>query len=175
MDALLDLINEHNIQAESVESVRLGTTSNVLAALRYPEPANELEAKFSIPFCLAVLALYRRGGIAQFTNEVVLHPEVRKMMGRVIAYLDEDLEAQGFQRIRSLLEITLRDGTVLTKSAETSRGTPDRPMTSGELAEKFMDCNRGILSAAAADECLDLIIRLEEISHIDKLTGRLRG
>ena len=96
-------------------------------------------------------------------------------MSRVSAYLHEDLEAQGFQRIRSLLEITLRDGTVLTKSAETSRGTPDRPMTSDELAEKIMDCDQGILSAAAAEECLDLIMGLEEISHIDALTSLLRG
>ena len=172
---MLDLILEHDVQPESIDSIRLGTTSNILAALRYHEPMNELEAKFSIPFCLAVLGLYRRGGIAQFTDQVVLHPEVRQMMGRVIAYLHEDLEAQGFQRIRSLLEIMLRDGTVLTKTAETSRGTPDRPMTSDELAEKFMDCSQGILSSAAADECLDLIMGLEEISHIDRLTGLLCG
>jgi 2-methylcitrate dehydratase PrpD len=63
MDALLDLILEHDVQSQDVEAVRLGTTSNVLAALRYPEPQNELEAKFSIPFCLGILVLERHGGI----------------------------------------------------------------------------------------------------------------
>ena len=175
MDSMLDLILEHDVKPESIDSIRLGTTSNVLAALRYQEPMNELEAKFSIPFCLAVLALYRTGGIAQFSDEVVLRPEVRQMMGRVTPYLHEDLEALGFQRIRSLVEVTLNDGTVLSSEASTSRGTPDRPMTSDELAEKFMDCNQGLLSAAAGEECLNLILGLEGISHIDILTSLLRG
>lgn len=74
MDAMLDLIIEHDVTPESVSSIRLGTTSNVLAALRYREPTNELEAKFSIPFCLAILILERKGGIAQFTDETVLRP-----------------------------------------------------------------------------------------------------
>ena len=74
MDTLLDLILENDIRPEAVSSVRLGTTSNVLAALRYPEPSNELEAMFSIPFCLAILILDRKGGIAQFTDETVLRP-----------------------------------------------------------------------------------------------------
>ena len=175
MDAMLDLILGHDIKPDSVGSIRLGTTSNVLAALRYQEPMNELEAKFSIPFCLAILVLERKGGIAQFTDEVVLRPDVRQMMARVTAYLDEDLEAQGFQRIRSLVQITLRDGTVLSKEATTSRGTPDRPMTASELTEKFMDCNQGLLSDTAARQCLDLINGLEQLPQIDSLTSLLRA
>lgn len=175
MDALLDLIMEHDIQAESVESVRLGTTSNVLAALRYPEPANELEAKFSIPFCLAILVLERRGGIEQFTDETVLRPDVREMMARVTPYLHEGLEALGFQRIRSLVEVTLRDGTVLSKEASSSRGTPERPMTEEELADKFQDCARGLLSGSAQRKVLEMIYGLDGLDAVTQLTSLLKG
>ena len=111
-----------------------------------PLPADELEAKFSIPFCMGILLLERAGGIAQFTDEVVLRPDVQEMMARVKPYLHEDLEALGFQRIRSLIEVHLRDGTVLSTEALTSRGTPERPMSVEELAGKFGDCAQGLLA-----------------------------
>ena len=175
MDALLDLILEHDIKADAVSAVRLGTTSNVLAALRYPEPANELEAKFSIPFCLAILVLDRRGGIAQFTDETVLRGDVREMMSRVEPYLHEGLEAEGFQRIRSIVEVKLKDGSILTKEASTSRGTPERPMSQAELADKFHDCAQRTLSTGVEKQVLELVYGLDGLADIRALTSLLRG
>jgi 2-methylcitrate dehydratase PrpD len=175
MDALLDLILEHDIQPEAVSAVRLGTTSNVLAALRYAEPTNELEAKFSVPFCLAILLLDRRGGIAQFTDETVHRRDVRDMMTRVEPYLHEGLEAEGFERIRSVVEVRLRDGSTCIKEASTSRGTPERPMTRQELADKFHDCAQGTLSSSAENEVLELIYDLNGLTDITTLMALLRG
>jgi len=175
MDALLDLIIEHDIRSDTVSAVRLGTTSNVLAALRYPEPINELEAKFSLPFCLAILVLERKGGIAQFTDETVMRRDVREMMARVEPYLHQGLEAEGFQRIRSLVEVELKDGSRFTKEASTSRGTPDRPMSREELADKFHDCAQGLLSAGAEKKVLELIYGLDDLPQVSALTSMLRG
>jgi 2-methylcitrate dehydratase PrpD len=175
MDAMLDLILEHDIKADDVTEVRIGTTSNVLAALRYPMPADELEAKFSIPFCMGILLLERAGGIAQFTDEVVLRPDVQEMMARVKPYLHEDLEALGFQRIRSLIEVHLRDGTVLSTEALTSRGTPERPMSVEELAGKFGDCAQGLLAEDVQARVIDMIYHLDEVDSVRDLTALLKG
>ena len=175
MDAMLDLILEHDIKADDVSEVRIGTTSNVLAALRYPTPTDELEAKFSIPFCMGILLLERAGGIAQFTDEVVLRPDVQEMMARVKPYLHEDLEALGFQRIRSLIEVQLRDGTVLSTEASTSRGTPERPMSVEELAGKFGDCAQGLLADDAQAKVIDMVYHLDEVDSVRDLTALLKG
>ena len=175
MDAMLDLVLEHDIKAGDVAEVRIGTTSNVLAALRYPTPTDELEAKFSIPFCMGILLLERAGGIAQFTDEVVLRPDVQEMMARVKPYLHEDLEALGFQRIRSLIEVQLRDGTVLSTEASTSRGTPERPMSVEELAGKFGDCAQGLLAGDAQAKVIDMVYHLDEVDSLRDLTALLKG
>ncbi len=175
MDAMIDLLREHDVKTENVAAVRLGTTSNVLAALRYAEPVNELQAKFSIPFCMGILVLEGRGGIEQFTDEVVLRPDVREMMSRVTPYLHEGLEALGFQRIRSLVEVELRDGTVLSQEASSSRGTPERPMTREELADKFGDCARGLLSDADQAKVIECIYGLQDLGSVTELTSMLRG
>ena len=175
MDAMLELILEHDVKPETVEEIRLGTSSNVLNALRYREPQGELEAKFSIPFCLAVLVLERKAGIVEFTDEVVMRPDVREMMGRVTPYLHQGIEAVGFERIRSLIEVKLRDGQVLSKEASTSRGTPERPMTPTELAGKFHDCAQGVIFEVREKEVLDLVYALENMDDVKRLTGLLTG
>ena len=134
-----------------------------------------MEAKFSIPFCMGILLLERAGGIAQFTDEVVLRPDVQEMMARVKPYLHEDLEALGFQRIRSLIEVQLRDGTVLSTEASTSRGTPERPMSVEELAGKFGDCAQGLLAGDAQAKVIDMVYHLDEVDSLRDLTALLKG
>ena len=175
MDAMMELIQEHDVKAGDVEEIRLGTSTSVLNALRYQDPQNELEAKFSIPFSLAILVLERRAGIGEFTDEVVRRPDVVEMMGQVTPYLHEAIEASGSERIRSLVEVKLRDGRVLSKEAHTSRGTPERPMTAEELAKKFHDCAQGVLSQKKEEEALALVYRLEEVADVKELTRLLAG
>ena len=174
MDGLLELILEHDVEPESVEEIRLGTSSNVLNPLRYREPQNQLEAKFSMPFCLAILVLERRAGLGEFTDEVVRRPDVKGMMGRVKPYLHDSIEASGFERIRSLIEVKLRDGRILTKEAFTSRGTPERPMTPLELAEKFHDCAQDVIPEVKEKEVLEMVYALEDVRDVKQLTGLLR-
>lgn len=166
MDAMLDLVLGHDVRPEQVEEVRLGTTSMVLNALRYQEPENALNAKFSIPFCLGILLLERKAGIGQFTDGVVTSPRVRSMMSRVHPYLNQEIEARGFDRIRSLVEVRLTDGRTLAKGADTSRGTPQRPFSRDDLREKFLDCSAHLMSAGEADGILATLFALEEVRNV---------
>ena len=173
MDTFLELVQEYDVKPGDVEEIRLGTSSNVLSALRYPQPQSELEAKFSIPFSLAILMLKRHAGIQEYTTKVVQRPDVQMMMGRVKPYLHPEIEARGFDRIRSLIEIRLKDGRTLTREAHTSRGTPERPMTHDELEEKFRQCAEGVLPPDRVDKVLDMVYRLEEVPDIRALTTLL--
>ncbi|MBT4432096.1 MAG: MmgE/PrpD family protein, partial [Nitrospinaceae bacterium] len=141
MDAMRDLILEHDIKPEQVKSVRLGTNTRVLQPLRYDDPQNELEAKFSMKYSLGILLLNGgKGGIAQYRDEVVESPEVKAMLEKVEPFVDEEIEAMGYDLIRSKLTIEMEDGTVHEKFSDTSRGTPKRPMDREELYEKFTEC-----------------------------------
>ena len=169
MDALRGLLIEHDVDPDRIKEVRLGTASNVLNALRYAEPENALQAKFSMQFMLGVLALRRRAGIAEFRDEVVRSPEVRAMMQRVKPYLDEGIEAQGFERIRSRVEVELNDGSLLTREASASRGTPEWPMSREDLAEKFTDCAAGVISADAIPAAIATAWGVEGLGSVGEL------
>ncbi len=167
MDGLLDLVREHDIKPDDIEEIRFGTSSYGLVALRYDEPQNALEAKFSIPFCLAIIARERAGGVAQFQDEVVKRADVRQIMGRVKKHLDDEIEAKGYDLIRSRIDVRLSDGRSFTIYPELSRGTPQRPMSPAELEAKFRDCAAESLPNADLNEIIASVFAIEEVGNVN--------
>jgi len=80
--------------------------------------------------------------------------------------VDQEIEARGFDRIRSLVEVRLTDGRTLAKEADTSRGTPQRPFSRDDLREKFLDCSAHLMSAGEADGILTTLSTLEEVRNV---------
>ena len=115
--------------------------SNILNPLRYPIATNELEAKFCPAFMVSAIALRRKAGIHEFNDEFVQSAPVQALMRKVERVLDPEIEAKGWEKIRSTVEVDLADGRKLVEHAdERYRGGPDLPFTRDELYEKWSDC-----------------------------------
>jgi 2-methylcitrate dehydratase PrpD len=161
LDAMLKLVTDHDVKPEQVRAVRLRAGSNILEPLRYKSAKTELEAKFSIPFLMSTIILRRRAGIREFTDEFVASEPVQGMMPRVTGVFDEKIEAQGFDKIRSIVEVDLVDGkTLVQPSDDRYRGGPEKPFTRQELHAKFADCAQLVLSA---DKIQQALVQLETI------------
>src|SRR5262245_29717052 len=141
LDAMLKLVTDHNVKPEQVKAVRLRAGSNILEPLRYKTAKTELEAKFCVPFLLGVIALRRKAGLQEFTDEFVESAPIQQMMTKVTSVFDAKIEAMGFDKIRSIVEVDLTDGRMLVQpSDERYRGSPAWPFTQAELHERFTDC-----------------------------------
>jgi 2-methylcitrate dehydratase PrpD len=153
MGAFLDLIQANDLRPADVRHVWVGTNRHMPNALIHHRPNNGLEAKFSMEFCLAILLLRRRAGLAEFTDEVVRSPEVRALIERVTFEADPTADEGGYREMTSLIEIELHDGRILRTRAEFAKGSPANPMKDGELVDKFMGCLdwAGIPEAAGRD------------------------
>ena len=55
-----------------------------------------IEGKFSMEFCMAILLLERRAGLAEFTDEVVNRPDVKQMIERIDFGIHPNAEAAGY-------------------------------------------------------------------------------
>ena len=173
-DLILDLVREHDLHASDIESVEVGTNSNVPNALIYPMPRTALEAKFSIPFCMAIAVLERKAGIAQFVDSKVRQKKVVELMKRVRLYVDDELEALGFDQVRSRIRIKLHNGRTIEGRYDVARGHPAKPMSWTELAEKFKECASLAVPADNAGRVIDLVGRLEELKSLNPLVRALR-
>jgi 2-methylcitrate dehydratase PrpD len=80
MAVMLDLIRRHDLNPARVKRVLVGTNHNMPNALIHHRPRTELQAKFSMEFCMAILLLEREAGLEQFTDEVVNRPDVQALV-----------------------------------------------------------------------------------------------
>jgi 2-methylcitrate dehydratase PrpD len=174
MSMMRDLIRDHDIRPGQVKRVKVGTNHNMPNALIHHQPRTELQAKFSMEFCMAILLLERKAGLPEFTDEVVNRPDVQDMIRRVDFGVHPDAEAAGFDKMTTIIEIELNDGRVIKGSADFGKGSPANPMSDEELQQKFRECAKwGGLEDAAAQRVIDRVWRIETLADVRELTGLL--
>jgi 2-methylcitrate dehydratase PrpD len=164
MDAMLRLVTKHDVQPGDIEAITFNAGSNILNPIRYPIAANHLQAKFSMAALLAMIALYRRAGRMEFTDACILSDEMQDMQRRIRTQLDPEIEAMGFDLIRSRIEVRTKDGRDLVEWAdERYRGGPQWPMTDEEVAQKFRDCTDGLLDPARQKIAIERALSMTEL------------
>jgi 2-methylcitrate dehydratase PrpD len=164
MDAMLKLVTEKDVDPAQVERIDFHAGSNILNPIRYPVAHNHLQAKFSMAALLGMIVLRRRAGRQEFTDAFIQSPETQDMQRRIKTHLDQAIESQGMDVIRSRIELTLKDGTKLTEWAnEKYRGGPDNPMSDRDLEHKAAACTAGILSDRRRDELVAAAWQVEQL------------
>jgi 2-methylcitrate dehydratase PrpD len=174
MTEMLSLIREHGIKAEEVARVRVGTNSNMPNALIHHRPTNELQGKFSMEFCMAILLIEGRAGLNEFVDEVINRPDVKAMIEKVDFVVDERAEAAGYHKMTSYIDVTLKDGRTISGMADFGKGSPINPMSYDEVAAKFHECAEFAgWDKAKAGSVVSLVRDLETLPSLDRLLGAL--
>ncbi len=175
MSVMLDLIRRHDLRPERVKRVAVGTNHNMPNALIHHRPRNELQAKFSMEFCMAILLLERKAGLEQFTDDVVNRSDVQALLQRVDFGVHPEAEAAGFDKMTTIVEVELDDGTTVRGSADFGKGSPANPMSDDELADKFGQCAQwGGFDRTHSQRMLDAIWRIDALADVRELTALLR-
>ncbi len=174
MGLMLDLIHRHDIQPEQVERISVGTNRNMPEALIHHRPLNQLQAKFSMEFCVAILLLERKAGLPEFTDEVVTRSDVQALIRKVDFGVHPEAEAAGYEKMTTLVQIELEKGQVVSGRADFAKGSPVNPMSDKELAEKFCECaSWGGLPEVRQKKALEVIWRLDELEDVGELIDAL--
>lgn len=175
IDLMLKLITEHDIQPDDIEHVVVSAGSNILNPIRYPIAGNHLEAKFSLQAVLSMVALARKAGKVEFRDEFVQSEPMQAMQKRMETRFDPDIEALGFDKMRSRIEIRLKHGETVSGDAdERYRGGPENPLTNDELKAKARSCCEGVLSADDTEGLIDAALGVTEMDDAAALAGHLR-
>lgn len=146
IDLTLKLVTEHNAKPDDIEAVRVYAGTNILNPIRYPIAANHLQAKFSLPAALAMIALAREAGKREFSDEFVGSAPMQAMQRRISTELDPEIEKLGFDKMRSRIVIRLKHGRAVEGWAdERYRGGPENPLSDAALEAKARSCCEGVL------------------------------
>jgi 2-methylcitrate dehydratase PrpD len=123
MAVMIELIRKHDIQPARVKRVDVGTNHNMPNALIHHRPRNELQAKFSMEFCMAILLLERKAGLEQFTDEVVNRADVQAMIEKV-HFGVHPMPSGRLRQDDTIIEIELDDGKVIRARPTSARAAP---------------------------------------------------
>ena len=173
VEALLQLMQQYQIQASDVASVHVGVTREALAALPYPTPANGAEAKACLSYIAAATLLHGHPLIDHFSDLAVQDSDVRQAMDRVTVEASET--ATMLIPNPSTVAVELSDGRILRHRAEYARGYPQLPLDREEMDAKFLYCSRYILPADHIEEAIDSFRGLEEIVNVTGMASVLGG
>lgn len=174
MTEMMRLILANDIKPEQVEKVDVGANHNMTTTLLHHNPKTGLECKFSMEFCVAIVLLERKAGLAEYSERVVQRPAVQDMMRRINFYVDPEAEAAGFDKMTSILKIHLKDGRIISGRAAFAKGSPANPMSFDEAAAKFKGCAEyAEWPAAKTEKILALVKDLGSVADVSALSPLL--
>ena len=171
MDALLELRERLGFGAAEVADVRVSAPATHLANLMYEDPQTPAQARFSLEFALALIALKGRCALADFSPEAVADAETRAFFKLVRRVPVDKPEGEFPTRV----EVALKDGRKGDIAVTMPVGSLDAPLSDAQLREKFAQCAAGLVSdrdVAAIQATLDGIDGLADIRSLTALLAR---
>ena len=116
-------------------------------------PANDYDAKFSLPYVLAASLRAGKFGLAELEAGALADPQTLALAAKVGYRVDPD---SGFPKHYSgEVIVRLADGRELRHREAVNRGAADRPLSNPEVEAKFMD-------NAASQRIRDLVLGMEQ-------------
>jgi 2-methylcitrate dehydratase PrpD len=170
IDLMLKLVTEHDVKPEDIDAVKVYAGTNILKPIRYPIAANHLQAKFSLPAALAMIAFARKAGKREFSDEFVGSAPMQAMQRRISTELDAEIEKMGFDKMRSRIAIRLKNGRMVEGWAdERYRGGPENPLSNADLEAKVRSCCEGVLDAEKQTALIDAAWSVAQLKDAGKL------
>lgn len=148
LDGVLALREAHGFAASDVAAVDTLVGYGNARNLCYPDPQQEMEARFSMNYCVAVALHSGRVSLSDFTPQAVLRPEIRNLLG-LTTMRAHPSDAEGSDTLKRLphdVRIALGDGREFHQSVATPRGAINEPFTDADKRAKFDDCCAGQLA-----------------------------
>ena len=173
VDALVDLMDKHNLEADDIKSVETVVNKVSFDNLMFDDPKTEMEARFSMHYSIAVALLRRRLMLADFTSTAIRNPEVRAWYPKITKTKkpdDDPLPTATNGREPAETRITLTDGRTLSKFMKHPKGVLQNPLSEAEMWTKFDDCVSCLDDADQVAAIRNLLERFEDINDIRDFT-----
>jgi 2-methylcitrate dehydratase PrpD len=177
LDGMLDLVAEHAISGDEIESITAMTSVRNTKVLRNHNPQTGLEAKFSMEFAMASCVVAGRAGLTELVDDFVVRKDVQDLMKKVMVLPDEKEHPNlpGYSPF-DLVTVKLKDGkTIESRQVVAVRGGPDLPLSREQLWAKFEDCARVGHVEFSSRALFDALMSLGQVARVSDLPGLASG
>jgi 2-methylcitrate dehydratase PrpD len=174
IDAAIELATEYELIPDMVERIECWTHPRRLNHTNRPDPRSNLDAKFSVQYCVARALLNRRVVLGDFEGDAHDDAATRAIMARLQAAPHPQMDMASTEHFGAEVRMHISDGRVLSASTDRPLGRgPTKPLPLPRLEAKFLDCAGRALEPGAARRTLELIWRFDELDRVTELTFAL--
>ena len=175
IDGALQLAADKQINPDEIDDVTVFTNERVIDTAGGPfviRTNPEVDAKFSIPYTVAVALIKRRVALDDFREAAVRNPAVGALAQKVKVVVGPEFKGSVSTMGPIVVAVRLKNGTELAQRVELTSGHPQNPMSEKALLEKFTDCCRHAARAPSSEKIerlLESLRALETVSDIGSL------
>ncbi len=156
-------LRAQGISPAQVERIELQVHPLVLELCGRQEPADGLQAKFSVYHGCAAGLVFGRAGEAEFADAVVTRPDMVALRRKVVANVRDGISEEAVD-----LVATLADGRRVHVVVEHAIGSLARPMDDAALAAKFHAQADPVLGAA---RCAQILAACRDLARAPDVRG----
>jgi 2-methylcitrate dehydratase PrpD len=174
MAITLKLVTENDIKPEDIVKIVNKTYNTVKSHFSNYEPTNVMAARLSVPYCVAVCAATRNGGLDAFHTKTIFSPVVQEMLKKVEIVADPELHKLYPEKFPSNIEIYTKDGKVYKGEMYYAKGSAKNPFTDEEINDKFRGLTVPVIGTERTEKIIAMIENLESVADVNEL-GLLLG
>jgi 2-methylcitrate dehydratase PrpD len=142
------------IDWRSIQSIRVGQSTATPLVLTYHRPQGELEAKFSIEYCVAAALRWGKVTAAEFASESLAEAGLWRLIDRTKVEIDDRVADS--KEHAAAVQVVLEGGETIEEMAGVGAAA-ERSMTADEQRVKFEGCAAGVLGAAGSAALFDAL------------------
>lgn len=162
IDAVQELRRQVELTPHTVKAIHVASYAKAQEVCGNTKPKTPYEAKFSLPYVVAMACVTGRVRLAAFSDEMLANSEVRALMGKVHMTIGEAEEAAFPSHRSASVDIELVDGQLLRYHAPTRKGDPDNPLSDQELEDKFNELGGMVLDKTKCEEIIKNVWDLDQ-------------
>ena len=162
-------LRERGVRPEQVERIELRVHSLVLELTGKKEPADGLQAKFSVYHGCAAGLSFGRAAEAEFADDIVNRPDLVALRRKVVATVDDAVDEASAD-----VTAVLNDGRRVHVFVEHAIGSLARPMTDAQLAAKFHGMSDAVLGAGRTAALIEACWAAGDAADLRHLTAQAR-
>ena len=171
IDAVLKIMIDNDLDSNKIKQITNRVYSTVKSHFSNFNPETTMACRLSVPYCVAVAAVDKAAGLAQFTKKKIFDPKVREMLKKIEIIEDEELNKLYPEHIPAPVIIEMEDGQVFEQVVHDPKGTVRNPFTPDELKDKFRGLVSNSLNSESVEKLIDMLDNLEDVKSVKEITA----
>lgn len=166
LDGIGEIMADLDMSYQDIAAIEIAGYRATVEICGNPDPVSAPEARFSLPYCAAIMATHGSVAPTHFSAPSLADQKIRVLSKLVSVKVDDQAEA-AFPELRGA-RVTIIDqrNRRATTYRRTRSGDPDYPMTNAEIANKYSTLSCPVIGKKLAGDLESSLTGIEKARDI---------